>query len=366
MDWLLSTIIFVAVLFVYVHMCHQLGTSSDMEVYSVVNIPSDKLEDLSSAKQPFVMRNADNPLHGVASEALGRVDAFNIRNTGDHGESDIPPLSVDRTKAEKLFGATGRQTGDPMYYSCGNWAATGVALGSAARAARDAFFAPPMTLYTREDSIVGEKGVHTALRYDIAHRNYVYVFDAPATIILVPPDQKDDLGGIIKDYELLEFRSPIDPWMDDGSKKRYRELRVDMVPGDCLYVPPYWFYSVRLSEHAKAHLFQYYTLMNAMSISSHLMLHLLQMNNIRVGYDSRTPIEFGEGREGGSELVEADEENDADTGNTKTNTNTKSDAKTNTKTNTKTKTKTKPAVTTKRDKKKGTVTFSVNDEQAAI
>ena len=39
-------------------------------------------------------------------------------------------------------------------------------------------------------------------------------------------------------------------------------------------------------------------------------------------------------------------------------------SKTKTKTNTKINTKT--AVTTKRDKKKGTVTFSVNDEQAAI
>jgi len=271
-----------------------------MEVYNVLNIPSDKLDELCGAKQPFVAKNGDNPLHGGAGGALDGLVEFSVRTTGAHDQADVPPLTVGRAKAEKLFSRSGEDGGSVKYYSCGNWVAARAALSEQGLlSARDAFFAPPMTVHSTSDFIVGETGAHTALRYDVAHRTFLYAFDGASTVTLAPPNRAEKLG-VIKDYELLEFRSPRDP----HTIPEKDVMRVNLVPGDTLYVPPYWFYSVQLGERTKVHLFQYYTALNVLSTVNHHALHQLQLNNIKLGYDSVNPIDFGPATTGVVDVVD--------------------------------------------------------------
>jgi len=293
MDWVLSTIIFIIVLFVYIHVANHVSTSSDLEVYDVLNIPSDKLEDLCGSKQPFIAKNNNNPLHGSIHGALSKVTNFSIRTTGSHIENDIPPLTVGRDKAEKLF--SGNDNSEVKYYSCGNWIESKDALNAPGLSVeRDAFFAPPMTVFTKSDFFVGETGAHSALRHEIAHRTFLYGFNNASSVILVPPDRYNDLN-VIKDYELLEFRSPKNPWSDDSEVKG--SIKIMLEPGDTLYIPPYWFYSIKLGEHSKVHLFQYYTALNLVSTVNHHVIHMLQMNNIKMKYDSKKTIDFGKSDE---------------------------------------------------------------------
>jgi hypothetical protein len=288
MDWVLSTIIFIIVLFVYIHVANHVSTSSDLEVYDVLNIPSDKLEDLCGSKQPFIAKNNNNPLHGSIHGALSKVCNFSIRTTGSHIENDIPPLTVGRDKAEKLF--SGNDDSEVKYYSCGNWIESKDSLDTPGLSVeRDAFFAPPMTVFSKSDFFVGETGAHSALRHEIAHRTFLYGFNNASSVILVPPDRYNDLN-VIKDYELLEFRSPKNPWNDDEVKG---SIKIILEPGDTLYIPPYWFYSIKLNEHSKVHLFQYYTALNLVSTVNHHVIHMLQMNNIKMKYDSKKTINFG-------------------------------------------------------------------------
>ena len=273
-------------------MANHLSTSSDLEVYDVVNIPSDKLEDLCGAKQPFIAKNNNNPLHGAIHGALSKVTNFSIRTTGSHIENDIPPLTVGRDKAEKLF--SGNDDSEVKYYSCGNWIESKEALDAPGLSTeRDAFFAPPMTVFSKSDFFVGQTGAHSALRHEIAHRTFLYGFNNASSVILVPPDRYTDLK-VIKDYELLEFRSPKNPWNDDEVKG---SIKIKLEPGDTLYIPPYWFYSIKLEEHSKVHIFQYYTALNLVSTVNHHVIHMLQMNNIKMKYDSEKTIDFGSNNE---------------------------------------------------------------------
>ncbi len=286
MDWLLSSIIFIAVLFIYIHVYHHLSTSSDSDVFTVINIPSDKLEELCGSKQPFVAKNDTNPIHLFAHNALAGINTFSIRNTINNTDVDIPPLNVSKQKAERLFSAKDRKDGDPRYYSSGNWSEASDAIGQS-KQHRDDFFAPPMTVFSKSDFIVGENSSTTPFRYEIAHRTYLYVFDANVSISLVPPDHVD-AKDVISDYELLEFRSSSK--IQKGSSSM---ITVDLVPGDTFYVPPHWLYSATLENHAKIHVFQYYTALNIVSTIHHHALHGLQVNNVKMSYDSKTPIDFG-------------------------------------------------------------------------
>ena len=288
MDLILSIIIFVSVLVVYLHVSSHLSVSSDMDVYTVLNIPGEKLDELCGSKQPFVAKNDMNPLHGVVRGALDGIDEFCVRTTGAYDAVDVPPLMVGRLKADKLFSRSG-DVGSVKYYSRGNWEGSraslvdeGVVLG------RDDFFSPPMTVCSTSDFIMGEMGACTSLRYEVAHRTFLYAFDGRCTVVLSPPDRFDKLG-VIKDYELFEFRSSRDP----SSLLDKDVMRVDLEVGDTLYVPPYWFYCIQLGADAKVHLFQYYTALNVLSTMNHHLLHQLQLNNIKFGYDSAKPIDFG-------------------------------------------------------------------------
>ena len=91
MDWILSTIIFIIVLFVYIHVANHLSTSSDLEVYDVVNIPSDKLEDLCGAKQPFIAKNNNNPPMTITCD---RYTCDNKVNVFIYNETIFTTISV--------------------------------------------------------------------------------------------------------------------------------------------------------------------------------------------------------------------------------------------------------------------------------
>lgn len=268
----------------------QLSTSNDLETYTVINIPSDKLEELCDAKQPFIAKNDSNPLHENVEYALGNIESFSIRNTGGHVEKDIPPFNVTRSKAEKLFSSSqnkNKDNNEPKYYSCGNWTESKTACYDIAKS-RDAFFMPPMTILTKNDFLVGEPESHTALRYEIAQSTFIYAFHGNISIKLLPPSETPKLN-IVNDYELLEFRSPINPWTETLPNS----MEIILEPGSTLFIPPFWNYSAKLEQHAKGHIFQYYTALNMISTIHHHIIHMLQLNNIQTKYDSKNDISFG-------------------------------------------------------------------------
>lgn len=268
----------------------QLSTSNDLETYTVINIPSDKLEELCDAKQPFIAKNDSNPLHDTVGYALGNMESFSIRNTGGHVEKDIPPFNVKRSKAEKIFSSSQNKNKDntgPKYYSCGNWTESKAACYHIAKI-RDSFFMPPMTIFTKNDFLVGEPESHTALRYEIAQSTFIYAFHGNISIKLLPPSETPKLN-IVNDYELLEFRSPINPWTETLPNS----MEIILEPGSTLFIPPFWNYSAKLEQHAKGHIFQYYTALNTISTIHHHIIHMLQLNNIQTKYDSKNDISFG-------------------------------------------------------------------------
>jgi hypothetical protein len=86
--------------------------------------------------------------------------------------------------------------------------------------------------------------------------------------------------------DTMEFRSPVNAWkpqtqyVSDVSKVRF--LEVDVSVGSVLYIPPYWWYTIRYSADTETGVasFTYNTVMNVVANLSDWSTHFLQHNNI--------------------------------------------------------------------------------------
>ena len=144
------------------------------------------------------------------------------------------------------------------------------------------FLKPPMTVSTKHDFCSGSKNSHTPLRHNIIYRNFYYVSSGKVTIKLIPPKDAFLLHGH-KDYDLFEFSSPINPW--NVSKEYVNDFQnvnhmdIELTEGDILYIPAYWWYSIRYDEISSLCVFQYKTFMNVLAIAPELIMYFLQTQN---------------------------------------------------------------------------------------
>jgi hypothetical protein len=87
------------------------------------------------------------------------------------------------------------------------------------------------------------------------------------------------------DYETFEFLSPVSPWnVQDRYKADYakiKTLQVELVPGKIIFIPAYWWYSIKYANDTAVCVFKYRTYMNTIAIMPSLFLHFLQRQNIK-------------------------------------------------------------------------------------
>ena len=147
----------------------------------------------------------------------------------------------------------------------------------------DGFLRPPLVSKCIYDFMSGSNGSTTPLRYDINFRNYYYVTEGEIDVKLIPPHSSKYLYSK-KDYDNFEFRSPVDPWnVEEKYRADYdkiKSLDVNIKKGTILYIPPYWWYSIRYNN-ASVCTFKYRTFMNSLAIMPQSVLGLLQSQNIK-------------------------------------------------------------------------------------
>jgi hypothetical protein len=87
-----------------------------------------------------------------------------------------------------------------------------------------------------------------------------------------------------KDYENLEFRSPVNPWNPQPKFRadfdKVKCLEIVLTPGKFLFIPAYWWYSFKFAENTSVSSFKYRTYMNNIAISPHIFMYALQNQNV--------------------------------------------------------------------------------------
>lgn len=284
MNIILAIVIFSIVLFLYLHVYFQLKKSNDLEIYEIDKPSKDKLEEICDIKQPLVFDFINERINescnlNYIQQKYGMFDVKlrNLKNNDDETELYIP-LSLNA--ALELF----KKDQDKKYIIEKNHdflEETGLIK---TYRYNDSFLRPSMVSNCEYDILTGTGGITTPLKYDINYRNYYLVTQGKIKIKLAPPKSKKYLYTIY-DYENFEFKSPLNVWnIQDEYKCEFDKvkcLEFELIPGNILFIPPFWWYSIQFCDNTSISTFKYRTYMNTISNIHLFCMKFLQSQNIK-------------------------------------------------------------------------------------
>jgi hypothetical protein len=284
MEIIIGFFIFCLVLFIYLHIQFHLKTSEDLEMYEVEQPSKDKLEEICDLRQPVLFDfdcqkivESSNKSYISNNYNAFEIKIRNVKETDPNSELYIPlPLHA----ANKLFNEDNNST----YFSENNnefLEETGVIKSLKYN---DEFLRPYMVSNCNYDIMMGSANTCTPFRYEINYRNYYLLTEGSAQIKLAPPHSIRYLYPNY-DYENFEFRSPVDPWSPQpkyiADFDKMKCLEFTLTPGKTLYIPAYWWYSIKFNKNTSISCFNYRTYMNNIAVAPYIGMHALQIQNVK-------------------------------------------------------------------------------------
>jgi hypothetical protein len=276
--------IFCLVLFLYLHIQFHLKTGEDLEMYEVDQPSKDKLEQICDLRQPVLFDFDCEKIIQTSNRnyLANNYHAFEIkiRNVNENDSSSELYVPLPIHSAVKLFD----EDKTSSYFSENNaefLEETGVVKNLRYN---DEFLRPYMVSNCNYDLLLGSTHMCTPFRYEINYRNYILLTQGSAQIKLAPPHSMKYLHPIY-DYENFEFRSPINPWNTQpnfiADFDKIKCLEFTLLPGKTLYIPAYWWYSIKFNDSTSISCFNYRTYMNNLAIIPYICLHALQIQNVK-------------------------------------------------------------------------------------
>ena len=293
MKTLFSLLIFCIVLFIYIHVTFHLKVSDDLEVYEIDQPSKDKLEEICDLRQPVIFDyNVGTLLEECNIDSIEKdfgafdIKVRNVKEYDDISELYLPltlntALDIFRKDVEERF--ISENNGDFLEET------------SVIKSLRynDNFLRPYSVSNCMYDFMFSSKNTRTPLKYELNYRNFFLVTQGSIKIKLIPPKSSKYLYTI-KDYDNFEFLSPVNPWNVKRQFKpdfdKLKTLEVTLNAGQIIYIPAYWWYSFEFSESTSVCVFKYRTYMNNVAISNHLLVNLLQSQNIKRETVKKTEI----------------------------------------------------------------------------
>lgn len=294
MNTLIHFLIFLFVLFLYIHVTAQFKKSEDLEVYEMDYSSNIHLQEVCDIKQPilfeykavcpeFFEKVSDETLFGDGGIACDSFD-LKIKETGDYWleNTDTVDYVVLPFKSSHTLLSTDTNS---RYFTENNHEFVEDAGLSIPFELNDKYFKPSMTVQTKYDICMGSKGAYSPLRYHTYYRDFRCVVSGKITVKMTPFKSTKYLYPI-DDYDNYEFWSPVDPWK---TQKKYlhemdkiKFLEFDVFAGNVLYIPPYWWYSIQYNENDTVVCgFIYNSAMNCLSNSVNWGRYFLQQSNIK-------------------------------------------------------------------------------------
>jgi hypothetical protein len=145
---------------------------------------------------------------------------------------------------------------------------------------RDDFMKPPMSIRPSYDILIGNSGTSTPIKYKNDYRNYLVVCGGKCRVRLFNPNSTRYLN-IEKDYDAYEFSNIVNnAFADEFEKTQYIDVDLNG-PGESLFIPPYWNYSVAFDRLSVIAQYSYNTPMSFLSVAGDLMRYVFQQQNVK-------------------------------------------------------------------------------------
>lgn len=285
MEIILNILIFCIVLFLYLHIYFHLKTSDDLEIYEIDQPSKTKLEEICDLRQPVLFDFANERLlesckRQTIVDTYGAFDVKirNVKNDISDDEELYVPISF--TSAKKAM----KEDVEQKYLVENNGdflEETGMIKSFRYN---DSFLRPYMVSNCIYDYLAGSNGMCTPFRYDLNYRNYYLVTEGTVRFKLAPP-RSDKYLYRYNDYENFEFRSPVNPW---NVQQQYRPdfdkikcLEVVVKKGQIIFIPAFWWNTMRFEDDASVCAFKYKTYMNNVAMFPQLFMRFLQSHNVK-------------------------------------------------------------------------------------
>lgn len=249
------------VVMLYLHIVFQLKTSNEMDVYEIDMPTKTKLEEVCNFKQPVVFNYHEDVIMKCTTNALQEYNAFDVIVYDTHYIGT--PTSLE--KAADEF-----KKGKATYNNSGFLQESNL---QHLFSLTDTMLRPPLTSSIKYDILFGNELYTTRLQNKTSCRNYFLVTQGSITIKLAPPRNTIFLNEI-KNYETQEFYSQVNPWKEKETKAKFIEITLSA--GRLLFIPAYWWYSIRLEKDACVCMFHYKTVMNIIATLPDLGIGMLQ------------------------------------------------------------------------------------------
>ena len=285
MKIIIGIFIFCLVLFIYLHIQFHLKRGDDLEMYEVEQPSKDKLEEICDLRQPVLFDFESQKIIETTNKhyITNNYNAFEIkiRNPKETKADEELYMPFALHSANKLFD----EDKSASYFSENNTdflEETGIIKSFKYN---DGFLRPYMVSNCNYDILLGSHNTCTPFRYEINYRNYFLLTQGNAQIKMAPPHSTKYLYPNY-DYENFEFSSPINPWSPQpkytADFDKIKCLEFTLTPGKTLFIPAYWWYSIRFNtSNTSISCFHYRTYMNNVAITPYIALHALQIQNVK-------------------------------------------------------------------------------------
>jgi hypothetical protein len=263
-------------------------------MYEIDQASKEKLEEICDIRQPVlfdfdnqkIMENSNKNYIANNYHAF-EVKIRNVKDTNNDTELYMPlPIHA----AVKLFD----EDKNSIYYSENNTEflqETGVIK---TLQYNDEFLRPYMVSNCNYDLLMGSDGTCTPFRYEVNYRNFFLLTQGSAQIKMTPPHSTKYLYPNY-DYENFEFRSPVNPWNPQPNYSadfdKIKCLEFTLQPGKTVFIPAFWWYSIKFNKNTSISCFRYRTYMNNIAISPYIALYALQIQNVKRNVAKKASIE---------------------------------------------------------------------------
>lgn len=290
MNFLLSICIFIIVLLIYLHITNQIKKGQDLEVYEMDYTTNKQLQDICELKQPILfdfysidpvlfetvnihtinkMTNNDVKCKDINDYYKETPDIKNIEYIVLPFQSSMKLMKTD-TNSHYFIENNDEFVVDSNYYKAFH--------------KMDYYFKPTFNVKTTNDICSGSKGVYTPLRFHTNYRQFYAVTSGKIKVKMTPHKNIKYLEPV-KDYENFEFRSQMNVWNPQrrllNNHQKINFIDFDVKSGNVLYIPPYWWYSIKYEEEDTLLCgFSYNTIMNTIiNIPDYIYYFIEQQQN---------------------------------------------------------------------------------------
>lgn len=290
MSALITIVIFVLVLIFYIHITHHYKKSEDLEIYETDYTNKTHINEVCNLKQPVLFE-----FKSICPEIYEKINKetmeeyyedleMNVKDTDEYLDEDRDKSGVILSYKSLNRLIESDQKGHIISESNSDAIEENKELYNVFFNANP-YLKPDFTIQTKYDILVGSSNAYTPLKYHTNYRHFISVITGKLHVKMTPWKSSKYLNPV-KDMENYEFRSPYDVWNPNEKHKSITEkikfVEFDIYPNYCLYVPPYWWYSIKYSNDNDnfACGITYNSIMSTLSNLPDIILYYMQQHNI--------------------------------------------------------------------------------------